>query len=96
MVVGDQSSGKSSVLEGLTGLPFPRDSTLCTRFATQIILRRAETESVSISIIPSASCRPNTADKLKSFKIDRPEALSLPEFTSILSKVSIKIHKHYI
>lgn len=37
VVVGDQSSGKSSVLEGLTNLPFPRDSGLCTRFATQII-----------------------------------------------------------
>lgn len=34
VVVGHQSSGKSSVLEGLTGLPFPRDSGLCTRFAT--------------------------------------------------------------
>lgn len=29
VVVGDQSSGKSSVLEGLTQLPFPCDSSLC-------------------------------------------------------------------
>ncbi|KAL9629646.1 MAG: hypothetical protein Q9164_006787 [Protoblastenia rupestris] len=55
IVVGDQSSGKSSVLEGLTELPFPRDSTLCTRFATQIVFRRAEQESVTVSIIPSPS-----------------------------------------
>lgn len=40
VVVGDQSSGKSSVLEALTKLSFPRDSGLCTRFATQIILQR--------------------------------------------------------
>ena len=40
VVVGDQSSGKSSVLEGLTNLPFPHDSGLCTRFATQITFRR--------------------------------------------------------
>lgn len=53
MVVGDQSSGKSSVLEGLTDLPFPRDNGLCTRFATQITFRRAEKSSITVSIIPS-------------------------------------------
>ena len=51
LVVGDQSSGKSSVLEGLTDLPFPRDSGLCTRFATQITFRRAPETSISVSII---------------------------------------------
>ncbi len=55
VVVDDQSSGKSSVLEGLTKLPFPGDSTLCTRFATQIVFRRAERESIAVSIIPSPS-----------------------------------------
>jgi len=34
MVVSDQSSGKSSVLEASTRLPLPRESGLCTRFAT--------------------------------------------------------------
>lgn len=36
IVCGDQSAGKSSVLEGITGLPFPRKDRLCTRFATEI------------------------------------------------------------
>jgi GTPase SAR1 family protein len=40
VAVGDQSSGKSSVLEAITGIPFPRDSIQCTRFATQIRLKR--------------------------------------------------------
>jgi hypothetical protein len=31
VVVGELSSGKSSVLEGLTKMAFPRDSGLCTR-----------------------------------------------------------------
>lgn len=42
VVVGDQSSGKSSVLEGSTNLPFPRDSGPCTRFPTQIVFTRSE------------------------------------------------------
>lgn len=50
-MVGDQSSGKSSVLEGLTGIPFPRDSGLCTRFPTQIVFKRSKDKSVDIGII---------------------------------------------
>ncbi|KAK1242851.1 hypothetical protein MKX08_005663 [Trichoderma sp. CBMAI-0020] len=52
VVVGDQSAGKSSVLESLTGFQFPRSATLCTRHATEIICRREPTESVVVSIIP--------------------------------------------
>lgn len=37
VVCGDQSAGKSSVLEALTEIPFPRNDNLCTRFATEII-----------------------------------------------------------
>ena len=48
VVVGDQSSGKSSLLEGLTGLPFPVASELCTRFATQIVFRRSHDAEESL------------------------------------------------
>ncbi|KAK6065239.1 dynamin family protein [Seiridium cupressi] len=53
VVVGHQSSGKSSVLEGLTGLPFLRDKELCTRFATQITFRRSPVTEIKVSIIPA-------------------------------------------
>ena len=36
VVCGDQSAGKSSVLEGLTGIPFPRDDGVCTKFPTEV------------------------------------------------------------
>ncbi|KAF9977201.1 hypothetical protein BGZ73_006674 [Actinomortierella ambigua] len=39
-IIGDQSTGKSSVLEAVTKLSFPRDKNMCTRFATQVSLRR--------------------------------------------------------
>lgn len=61
VVVGDQSSGKSSLLAGLTGFSLPRDTGLCTRYATQITCRRETTPSVEISIIP----RPGADDILK-------------------------------
>ena len=53
VVCGDQSSGKSSVLEAISGVPFPRSDTLCTRFATEVILREATTPEAVVSIVPS-------------------------------------------
>ncbi|KAH7366661.1 hypothetical protein BKA66DRAFT_552030 [Pyrenochaeta sp. MPI-SDFR-AT-0127] len=51
-IVGDQSSAKSSFLEGLAGLSFPIAGDLCTRFATQIVLCRAPEVEMRIIIIP--------------------------------------------
>lgn len=55
VVCGDQSAGKSSVLEALTEIPFPRSNNLCTRFATEIILRRATANSLTIKVIPDSA-----------------------------------------
>ena len=57
-VMGDQSSGKSSVLEALSGIPFPRGSGLVTRCPIRLVMRKArEHESwfavVSTSLEPS-------------------------------------------
>jgi GTPase SAR1 family protein len=72
VVVGDQSSGKSSLLEGLTGLSFPIASDLCTRFATQIVLRRAPADEaeVKITIIPGpdAQADEEMLDRLLGFE----------------------------
>ena len=37
VVCGKQSSGKSSVLEAITRVPFPRGDTTCTRFVTEYV-----------------------------------------------------------
>ncbi|KAJ0114747.1 hypothetical protein J7T55_004488 [Diaporthe amygdali] len=50
IVVGDQSSGKSSVLEAVSGMKFPVHGNLCTRFATELILRRDRDIKVTVSI----------------------------------------------
>lgn len=84
VVVGDQSSGKSSVLEGLTRLPFPRDKALCTRFATQITFRRAQHESINVSAIPSKDATTDHATKLNDWKHEGVKDLNAVEFASII------------
>ncbi|KAF2137063.1 uncharacterized protein K452DRAFT_353671 [Aplosporella prunicola CBS 121167] len=86
VVVGDQSSGKSSVLEGLTRLPFPRDSALCTRFATQIIFRRAPVQSVSVSIVPGKGSSDNHVETLKAWKRDDIETLEKDVFAEVMDE----------
>ncbi|TGO47263.1 hypothetical protein BCON_0286g00060 [Botryotinia convoluta] len=50
VVIGDQSSGKSSVLQAITRLSFPVDDGLCTRFPTEVSLQRASEDALEISI----------------------------------------------
>nr|XP_036583935.1 dynamin family protein [Colletotrichum truncatum]KAF6793194.1 dynamin family protein [Colletotrichum truncatum] len=67
VVVGDQSAGKSSVLEAITGTPFPRDAGACTRFATEIRLRRSNEATLNVSIIPDKNRPFREQERLKQF-----------------------------
>ncbi|OTA03049.1 hypothetical protein A9Z42_0034650 [Trichoderma parareesei] len=96
-VCGDQSAGKSSVLEGITGIPFPRDSGFCTRFPTEICLRHTEGESVKYT----ASIRPHSsrsAAVIKRLSEYRKEVKDLSELPQIIQEVSrlLKIRGHVI
>ncbi|KAF2189274.1 hypothetical protein K469DRAFT_737160 [Zopfia rhizophila CBS 207.26] len=68
VVVGDQSSGKSSVLESLTGFSFPQAPGLCTRYATLISCRRAPEKHVTVSIIPWSDADEAVEGRLRAFK----------------------------
>ena len=68
VVCGNQSSGKSSVLKAITKVPFPRNENLCTRFATELVMRRDPLESISTKIIPDKTRSEAEQVKLPSFK----------------------------
>ena len=68
VVCGSQSSGKSSVLEAITGVPFPAGVGMTTRFATEVILRQSDRAKASVKIIAAADRDNQTKEKIKGFQ----------------------------
>ena len=69
VVCGDQSSGKISILEGITDLSFPCHDGVCTKFPTKIILRHSDGERIIVaSILPMASRSEQSIKDLQSYK----------------------------
>ncbi|KHN94156.1 Dynamin, GTPase domain protein [Metarhizium album ARSEF 1941] len=87
VVVGDQSSGKSSLLESLTGIPFPNGQGLCTRYATQITHRRDAVQAITITIIPGPDAADEEKERLKAYQetVESTDEL-VTRFESILTK----------
>lgn len=86
VICGDQSSGKSSVLEAISGVPFPRNDTLCTRIATEVILRPAPTAGAVVSIAPSQDASDAERSRLDTFK----ETLQgLDQFPELVEKAKV-------
>ncbi|KXS17655.1 P-loop containing nucleoside triphosphate hydrolase protein [Gonapodya prolifera JEL478] len=54
-VVGDQSAGKSSLLEAISGISFPKDKEMCTTFATQIVMAKGASFAAKVTIDPDPS-----------------------------------------
>lgn len=87
VVCGDQSSGKSSVLEAITEIPFPRRENLCTRFATEIVLRRAPTPSIKTRIIPEKARPKQEQAELEQFKESISNFRELPDLIDKATKL---------
>lgn len=75
IVCGDQSSGKSSVLEALTRVRFPTKSSTCTTFPTELRLRREIQPRISCRIRAGSTPNAETAERLSKFaqSFDAPE-----------------------
>ncbi|KAL9126644.1 MAG: hypothetical protein Q9217_004334 [Psora testacea] len=86
VVCGEQSAGKSSVLEALTEIPFPRNDNLCTRFAAEIILHRASSNSFTIKVIPEPD-RP--ASEQESIKLFAESIISFDELPRVMGEAMV-------
>ncbi|KAF5127110.1 Interferon-induced GTP-binding protein Mx1 [Metarhizium anisopliae] len=84
IVCGDQSAGKSSVLEAISGMTFPTKDNLCTRFPTELILRRHAQNAVKISINPDPERSAEEKARLRVFNVDTQS--SEPDIGTIVEK----------
>lgn len=69
-VCGDQSAGKSSVLEAVSELSLPTKDNLCTRFATELVLRRDARSKVNVSIRPGQERSEEEKEKISKWSVD--------------------------
>lgn len=70
IVVGEQSAGKSSVLEAISHVRFPVKGDLCTRFATELVLRQARETRVDVSVKFADKSKPAQAFQRTGFSED--------------------------
>lgn len=87
VVCGDQSSGKSSVLEAITEIPFPRKENLCTRFATEIVLRRSKVVRISAQIIPDQGRSQAEQEALRKQQLSLTNFSKLPDLIDKVTKI---------
>ena len=64
-------------MESLTGIPFPTNTELCTRYVTQFTCRRDSEARVEVSLIAGPSASAERKAKLATF---HPPALAPDEF----------------
>jgi hypothetical protein len=82
IVCGDQSSGKSSVLEAISGVQFPVNDGLCTRFTTEVILRRETKSLATVKLIPAKDTPASHKEKLSQFEKRSINHAEIPDLIS--------------
>ena len=86
IVCGDQSSGKSSVLEAISGVAFPVKSNMCTRFPIELVLRKTARIGATVSIVPHDTQTDREQLSISEF---RKELESFDELPSLIEKAKV-------
>ena len=95
VVYDDQSADKSSVLKGITGLPFPRQDSVYIKFTTEIILQHLDDKrNIVATVLPTASRPEQFKLKLQRYRRQLTKFDELPiAITEIRSLMSIREFK---
>jgi hypothetical protein len=76
------------LLESLSGIPFPKGQSLCTRHVTQITSRRDTADYVKICIIPGPHASEDHRKHVETFSRNISSSMKFREqFEDILNKV---------
>ena len=68
IVCGDQSSGKSSVLEAIAQIRFPVGNQAVTKFPIEVVLRHAPESSITVKLHPSHDRPQSQREQVKKFR----------------------------
>ncbi|KAJ0355578.1 hypothetical protein KNSL1_000705 [Colletotrichum chrysophilum] len=79
VVCGSQSSGKSSVLGAITGIPFPSGRGMCTRYVVEVTLAYSANDYLSITIKPGPKRTKDERRRLKGFEKKKERLVGNPE-----------------
>uniref|UniRef100_A0A093XEB0 Interferon-induced GTP-binding protein Mx1 n=1 Tax=Talaromyces marneffei PM1 TaxID=1077442 RepID=A0A093XEB0_TALMA len=94
IVVGDQNTGKSSVLQAITEISFPVESALCTRFPIKISFRQTPGASTSVQaeIIPGKTTQydEELIERTKDFRFTSSE-LTISVMADIIQEATDRI-----
>ncbi|KAF1811706.1 hypothetical protein P152DRAFT_49023 [Eremomyces bilateralis CBS 781.70] len=91
IICGAQSAGKSSVLEAISRFRFPIRETGCTRWATELILKRAESHVVHVSVI-QADPECATSGALKAFTKRATTCTDMDHLAKLLAEEQAVLH----
>jgi hypothetical protein len=93
VVVGDQNTGKSSVLQAITEISFPVEAAMCTRFPIKISFRQTHSSKTTVLATihpgPFSECDDALIKRTKEFRLER-DKLTVEVMDEIVREVTAR------